>query len=45
MKSSLRMKGFEWIEHADYRNSVLSYIRKGKSKNDFVIVLNNFTAR
>ena len=35
--------GFEWIEHADWRNSVITFIRKGKSKNDVVVVACNFT--
>ncbi len=35
--------GFEWIEHADYENSVLTYIRKGKGKRDIAIVACNFT--
>ena len=35
--------GFEWIEHADYTNSVLTYIRKGKGKKDIAVVACNFT--
>ncbi len=36
-------EGFEWIDHADYSNSVLTYIRRGKAKNDVVLVACNFT--
>ena len=35
--------GFEWINYGDSENSVLSYIRKGNSENDDVIVVCNFT--
>lgn len=35
--------GFEWIEHADYKNSVLTYLRKGKGKKEVAIVACNFT--
>ena len=35
--------GFEWIEHADYKNSVLTFIRKGKNKKDIAVVVCNFT--
>ena len=35
--------GFEWINYGDNENSVLSYIRKGNSENDDVIVVCNFT--
>ncbi len=36
-------KGFQWIEHADYMNSVLTFIRKGKEPKDVVVVACNFT--
>ncbi|MCB0518634.1 MAG: 1,4-alpha-glucan branching protein GlgB [Lewinellaceae bacterium] len=35
--------GFEWIDHADWENSVLTYIRKGKNEKDVVLVVCNFT--
>ncbi|WP_299714756.1 1,4-alpha-glucan branching protein GlgB [uncultured Tenacibaculum sp.] len=35
--------GFEWIAHDDHENSVLSYIRKGKSAEDFLIIVCNMT--
>ncbi|MCL4106465.1 UNVERIFIED_CONTAM: hypothetical protein GTU68_030423 [Idotea baltica] len=34
-------EGFEWISHDDYRNSVISYIRK--SEKESIIVVCNFT--
>jgi len=36
-------KGFEWIDLNDYRNSSLSYIRRGRSEGDFLVVVCNFT--
>ena len=36
-------KGFEWIDMGDHQNSVLSYLRRGKSENDVVAVIHNFT--
>jgi 1,4-alpha-glucan branching enzyme len=36
-------EGFSWIEANDSEQSVLSYIRYGKSREDAVIVLCNFT--
>jgi len=35
--------GFEWIDHGDHKNSVLSYIRKGEKEKDNVIVVLNLT--
>lgn len=36
-------EGFEWIDLSDGNNSVLVYLRKGKKKNDFYLVVCNFT--
>jgi 1,4-alpha-glucan branching enzyme len=36
-------EGFEWIDHGDHENSVLSYIRKGKDEKDNIIVVLNLT--
>jgi 1,4-alpha-glucan branching enzyme len=36
-------EGFEWIDHGDHENSVISYIRKGKEEKDNVIVICNLT--
>jgi 1,4-alpha-glucan branching enzyme len=35
--------GFEWIDSADYEQSVLSFLRKGKSDEDTLVVVCNFT--
>lgn len=35
--------GFSWINDADSPNSVISFMRKGKSRGDYVIVVANFT--
>ncbi|TXD45994.1 1,4-alpha-glucan branching protein GlgB [Polaribacter sp. IC073] len=34
-------EGFEWIDHGDHENSVMTYIRKGDhEKNNLIIILN-----
>lgn len=35
--------GFEWIEHADWQNSVITYLRLGKAETELVAVACNFT--
>lgn len=35
--------GFEWINADDEENSVISFIRKGRAKGEYVVVLCNFT--
>lgn len=35
--------GYQWINDKDSDNSVLSYIRRGRRKNDYIIVCANFT--
>jgi 1,4-alpha-glucan branching enzyme len=35
--------GFEWIDASDYEQSVLVYLRKGKRKEDVLLVVGNFT--
>ncbi len=35
--------GFEWIDCQNGNDSILSYIRKGKNPDDFVVVCCNFT--
>ncbi len=35
--------GFEWVDNNDYEHSVLSFIRKGRSAEDAVLVVCNFT--
>ncbi|MBO7257385.1 MAG: 1,4-alpha-glucan branching protein GlgB, partial [Alphaproteobacteria bacterium] len=36
-------RGFEWIDHSDCDDSVISYIRRGHNYDDYVIVVCNFT--
>jgi len=35
--------GFEWIDCSDNRHSVISFIRKAKDSNEFVLIVCNFT--
>ena len=36
-------EGFEWIDHGDHENSVMSYVRKGIHKKDDVVIILNLT--
>jgi 1,4-alpha-glucan branching enzyme len=36
-------EGFEWIDCSDNRHSVVSFIRKAKQSNEFMLVVCNFT--
>ncbi|MEX0823406.1 MAG: 1,4-alpha-glucan branching protein GlgB [Balneolaceae bacterium] len=36
-------KGFEWIDISDADNSLLSFVRKGKNPDDFLVFILNFT--
>lgn len=36
-------QGFEWIDCNDNQNSIISFIRKGKEVDDFVLTICNFT--
>jgi 1,4-alpha-glucan branching enzyme len=35
--------GFEWIDHNDNRNSVISYIRRGNQPDEWLVIICNFT--
>ena len=35
--------GFEWIDFSDWERSIISFIRKGRSTKDIVLVVCNFT--
>jgi 1,4-alpha-glucan branching enzyme len=35
--------GFEWVDCHDWEDSTLSYVRRGKNPEDFVVVIGNFT--
>jgi len=39
----LEPAGFEWIDAGDSEQSVISFIRKGKSTGDIILVVGNFT--
>jgi 1,4-alpha-glucan branching enzyme len=36
-------KGFQWIDHQNYDQSIISFMRLGKKKEDIIIVICNFT--
>ena len=36
-------RGFEWIEHSNADDSVISYMRKGHNPSDYLVVISNFT--
>jgi len=36
-------EGFEWIDHGDHENSIMSYLRKGINEKDNIIVVLNLT--
>jgi 1,4-alpha-glucan branching enzyme len=36
-------EGFQWIDVNDWENSIISYIRYAKDKEDFLVVVHNFT--
>jgi 1,4-alpha-glucan branching enzyme len=36
-------EGFEWIDFYDWEQSIISFIRKGKSTDDIILVVCNFT--
>ena len=36
-------EGFEWIDHGDHENCVMSYVRKGENEKDNVVIILNLT--
>jgi len=36
-------EGFEWVDFHDWEGSTISFLRKGKSKEDLILVVCNFT--
>ncbi|WBW97148.1 1,4-alpha-glucan branching protein GlgB [Oceanirhabdus sp. W0125-5] len=36
-------RGFSWIDHQNYEQSVITFMRKGKKEEDFMIIVCNFT--
>lgn len=35
--------GFQWVDCGDWERSIVSFLRKGKSKNELILVVCNFT--
>lgn len=35
--------GFKWIDHSNYQESIISFVRKGKDEKDFLLFVCNFT--
>lgn len=42
-ENDFEQDGFEWIDASDTDNSVLSFIRRAKTSDEFVVVVSNFT--
>ncbi len=42
-KFDFEPQGFEWVDHNDWQDSVLSFLRKGSSPESTVLVVCNFT--
>ena len=42
-KKQFSFDGFEWINHNDHENSVISYMRKSDDEKDLVIIVCNLT--
>lgn len=37
------INGFEWVNHQNHNQKLISFMRKGKNVNDFILVISNFT--
>ena len=37
-------EGFEWIDHGDHQNSVMTFLRKGNDEKDTLVLVLNLTA-
>jgi 1,4-alpha-glucan branching enzyme len=35
--------GFEWVDNRDWENSLISFLRKGRDRDDALLVVCNFT--
>ncbi len=42
-QKQFEQSGFEWIDISDHQHAVISYCRRGNSKNEMIIVVCNFT--
>ncbi len=36
-------RGFEWIDFSDYERSIVSFVRRAKNPDDFLVFVFNFT--
>ncbi len=36
-------RGFEWVDHSNSDDSVISYLRKGHNPQDYLLIISNFT--
>jgi 1,4-alpha-glucan branching enzyme len=36
-------QGFEWLDYQDWENSIISFVRYGKDKSDYIVAIFNFT--
>jgi len=36
-------QGFEWVDFHNWEESIISFLRKGRSSNDVILVVCNFT--
>ena len=42
-KKQFSHEGFEWIDHGDHQNCVMTYIRKGNDENENLIIILNLS--
>ena len=42
-ESDLHAEGFEWIDGGDAEQSVISFLRKGRTNQDTILIVLNFT--
>ena len=42
-ENDFEASGFEWIDASDTDNNILSFIRKAKSSEEFLVIVSNFT--
>ena len=42
-EADFEQQGFQWIDFSDFEKSAISFIRRGREKNDFLVAAFNFT--
>jgi 1,4-alpha-glucan branching enzyme len=42
-EQDFNIEGFEWIDFHNWEQSIISFIRKGKSSDELILVVCNFT--